>query len=303
MGGNILGIERQTAENNIIRSLFSMVRYRFFLFAGIFPYLLGQAMAFNAAKSLDWRYFWWGFLGIFLVLIGVELFNEYFDAKEGGDRIFSQDPIHVPCHFFPLGVLVFSLAFLIGLYVTSKVGWPILLFSFLGFLGAYFYVGPPIRWIYRGLGEMVIAISYGPFMVLGSYYLQAHKITLVPILPSLICGLSIFCLAILNEIPDYYQDRLVGKKNLVVRLGRQKSIKLLSLSLASLFILLLLSVVWAKAPLSALLPLFLIYWIVRSLAKVKKDYDNPQVFRSLINAVVVIYLVIVCSLGIGYMGG
>lgn len=288
---------------NPITQITRLIRYRFFLFAGIFPYLLGQAIAFNADRFLNWHYFWLGFLGIFLVLVGVELFNEYFDAKEGGDRIFSQEKPNVPKYYFILGIFVFILAFFIGLYLTFRSGWPVLLFSFLGFLGAYFYVGPPLRWAYRGLGELVIALSYGPFMVLGSYYLQTERVASVPLFASLICGLSIFCLAILNEIPDYCQDRLVGKRNLVVKLGKQRSIRLLSISLACLFILLALGVAWEKIPLLALLPFFLLPWMVRSLAMVQKNYENPQAFISAINANVVIYLVIVFSLGIGYLGG
>ncbi|MFN7170972.1 MAG: hypothetical protein ACK4NT_07040, partial [Candidatus Omnitrophota bacterium] len=76
--------------------LLSLIRYRFFFFAGIFPYLLGQVIAFNARRFLNWHYFGLGFLGISLVLLGVEFFNEYFDAKEGGDRIFLEEKPEVP---------------------------------------------------------------------------------------------------------------------------------------------------------------------------------------------------------------
>jgi 1,4-dihydroxy-2-naphthoate polyprenyltransferase len=41
---------------------------------------------------------------------------------------------------------------------------------------------------------------------------------------SLIPGLLIMALAVVNAIPDYHQDRLVGKRNLVVRLGRRRGV-------------------------------------------------------------------------------
>lgn len=280
--------------------LLRLIRYRFFLFAGIFPYLLGQVIARSAFKTLNWHYFWWGFLGIILVLVGVELFNEYFDGKSGGDRIFLEEKPQIPEYFSILGIFVFVLAFFIGLYLTFQIGWPILLFSFLGFLGAYFYVGPPLRWAYRGLGELVIAFSYGPLMVLGSFYLQTRHIDSIAFFVSLLCGLSIFCLALLNEIPDYYQDRLVGKRNLVVRLGRQRALKLLSLSLVSLFILLAVGMLLGKIPLSALVSFFFLPWMIKSLAVAQKDYEYPQKFIPAINAHIIIYLVITFSLGIGY---
>jgi len=147
--------------SKVIRAA-SLVRYRFFLFAGLFPYFAGQALAYHEHAAFNHLYFWLGFLGVILVLIGVELFNEYFDAKEGGDRVFSLEQVAIPKHYFPLGLLVFFLAFLIGIYFTVQVGFPIIIISFLGFIAAYFYVGPPFKWAYRGLGEIVIAVSYGP---------------------------------------------------------------------------------------------------------------------------------------------
>jgi len=286
-----------------VLKLIRFIRYRFFLFAGIFPYLLGQATAFNAQRSFNWHNFYWGFLGVFLVLAGVELFNEYFDAQTGGDRIFSLEKPSIPKYFYLLGLLAFAIAFFIGLYLAYLTGWQILLFSLLGFLGAYFYVGPPFKWAYRGLGEIVIALSYGPLMVLGSHYLQARTIGIMPLYVSLLCGLSVFCLAILNEIPDYYQDRLVGKRNLVVRMGRQKAIKFLKLCFMGVFLLLAFGLVLRKIPPFAMVNFLLLHWLLKSLSIAEKNYDNPAMFRSAINANVVIYLAMVSSVTIGYLWG
>lgn len=281
--------------------LIKLIRYRFFLFAGILPFFLGQAIAFNIQRALNWSRFWWGFAGIFFVLVAVELFNEYFDAKEGGDRIFAQQQPEIPDWFFKLAVSTLGLAFLIGVYLTLKTGWPVLLFSFLGFLGAYFYVGPPVRWAYRGFGEIVIGLCYGPFMLLGSYYIQIQKIDFVPFYVSVISGLSVFCLAVLNEIPDYYQDTLVGKRNLVVRLGKQKAILLLKSGLAGVFVLLILGVVTKIIPVLAIFAVATLPWLLKSIKRVEKNYDNPTAFLSSVNTIVVTHIVIILSLGIGFL--
>jgi 1,4-dihydroxy-2-naphthoate octaprenyltransferase len=282
-------------------NLIELIRYRFFLFAGILPFFLGQAIAFNVQRAVNWSRFWWGFMGIFFVLVAVELFNEYFDAKEGGDRIFAQQQPDIPDWFFKLAVSTLGLAFLIGVYLTLQTGWPVLLFSFLGFLGAYFYVGPPIRWAYRGFGEIVIGLCYGPFMLLGSYYIQTQKIDFVPFYVSVISGLSVFCLAVLNEIPDYYQDTLVGKRNLVVRLGKQKAILLLKSGLAGVFVLLILGVVTKTIPVLAIFAVATLPWLLKSIKRVEKNYDNPTAFLSSVNTIVVTHIVIILSLGIGFL--
>jgi 1,4-dihydroxy-2-naphthoate octaprenyltransferase len=267
------------------------------------PYVLGQAVAFGLYNSLSWSLFLWGFAGVFLVLVAVELFNEYFDAKEGGDRIFSPRQIDIPKYFFPLGICALGLAFVVGVYLALQTGWVVLLFCFLGFLGAYFYVGPPVRWAYRGFGELTIGLCYGPFMVLGSYYLQARTVEFVPFFVSLVGGLSIFCLAVLNEIPDYYQDRLVGKRNLVVRLGKQKAIVLLKLCLTALFMLLALGVVLRIVPLFAIAAVVTLPWILKSVKCIEKNYDDPKVFLFAINTIVITHVVVVSVLGISFLTG
>lgn len=284
-------------------NLIRLIRYRFFLFAGLIPYFLGQAAAFEVRGGLNRPIFWLGFAGIFFVLIAVELFNEYFDAKEGGDRIFSQEQPRIPEWFYKLGISALAIAFLIGVYLALQTGWVVLLFSFAGFLAAYFYVGPPIRWAYRGMGELVIALSYGPVMLLGSYYLQVKSIGFVPLFVSLVCGLSMFSLAILNEIPDYYQDMLVGKKNLVVRLGKQKAIILLKVCLSGVFILLVSGILLKTISLLAATALITIPFIFMSIRKVEKDRGNPETFRYAVNTVVVAHIVITLFLGLSFLRG
>ena len=121
---------------------------------------------------------------------------------------------------FWIGVAAFAGALAVGVYLTVRGGWPILAFALLGGAAAIFYEAPPIRWSYRGLGETVIALSYGPWMVLGSLYLHTGAVSWGAFLASLVPALLIMALAVVNAIPDFHQDRLVGKRNLVVRLGR-----------------------------------------------------------------------------------
>ncbi len=72
-------------------SVLSMVRYRFFLYAGLLPYGLGAAWAYATTGSLDAPIFWSGLGGVVLAVIGVEAFNEYFDSRMGTDRVFNAE--------------------------------------------------------------------------------------------------------------------------------------------------------------------------------------------------------------------
>ena len=292
------------AEQPLVLKVASVVRYRFFLYAGLLPYMLGAAWAHGVEGSFRPGVFWLGLFGIFLSVVGVESFNEYFDAKMGTDRVFNPDAEeYIPEWMFQLGVAAFALAASIGFYLAWDGGWPIVLYTLLGGAAAVWYVGPPIRWVYRGLGEAVIGLSYGPWMTLGSVHLHTHRFSWGALAASLVPGLLIMSLAVVNNIPDYHQDRLVGKRNLVVRLGRRNGRYLyLALSLLGLAIAFAGAAagVFPKASAAAVLagvPLWL-----QSLRAGRETYDTPRRFVPAVRAIVQCYALAttVFALGIAF---
>ena len=103
------------------------MRYRFFLSAGLLPYLLGAAWAYAMAGTFDGPLFWSGLGGVTLAVIGVECFNEFFDAQMGTDRIFN--PADVPPvtrAVFLIGTLAFAGALTVGVYLAWRRGFRLL---------------------------------------------------------------------------------------------------------------------------------------------------------------------------------
>ena len=274
--------------------ILSLVRYRFFLYAGLLPYVLGAAWAYRVSGALDWSIFFGGLGGVVLAVVGVEAFNEYFDARMGTDRVFNPEDLPpMSVWVLILGILGFAGAAAVGVYLTISAGWPILAFAVLGGLAAVFYVAPPIRWAYRGLGETVIALSYGPWMVLGSLYLHAHVLAWGAFWASLVPGLLIMALAVVNAIPDFHQDRLVGKRNLVVRLGRRGGV-FLYLGLASAAFVVIGAGVWRGVfPPTSLVALLAVPLLVRSAQSAVKTYEKPRLFVPAIRRIVTCYVLAV----------
>src|SRR5258706_1438439 len=66
----------------------------------------------------------------------------------------------------------------------------------------------------------MIALSYGPWMVLGSLYLHTRSLSCGAFAASWVPACFIMALAVVNAIPDFHQDPLFGKRNLVARPGR-----------------------------------------------------------------------------------
>jgi len=280
----------------------SLVRYRFFLYAGLLPYLLGAAWARAMEGAFDAPLFWSGLGGVVLAVVGVESFNEYFDSQMGTDRVFDPDDLPPMSGWVLwLGIAAFTGALAVGIHLTYRGGWPILGFAVLGGLAAIFYVAPPIRWAYRGLGETVIALSYGPWMVLGSLYLHTGELSWGAFWASLVPGFLIMALAVVNAIPDYHQDRLVGKRNLVVRLGRRRGVWLyLALAGAGLLAAAI-GVAAGVFPVACLAALLALPLLVSSARIGLHTYESPRQFVPAIRAVVGCYLVAVSLFGVGIL--
>jgi len=280
----------------------SLVRYRFFLYAGLLPYLLGAAWAHAITGRFDAALFFSGLAGVVLAVVGVEAFNEYFDSRMGTDRVF--DPRDLPPMsdaVLWLGIAAFAGALAVGIHLTLRGGWPILAFALLGGAAAIFYVAPPIRWAYRGLGELVIALSYGPWMVLGSLYLHARAVSWPALVVSLVPGCLIMGLAVVNAIPDYHQDRLVGKRNLCVRLGRRNAVTLyLALSAAGLAVVPI-GVASGVLPWPCLAVLLAVPLLVQSGRVARRTYETPRAFVPAVRKIVACYLVAVLLLIAGLL--
>ena len=268
----------------------SLVRYRFFLYAGLLPYLLGAAWAYGMERRFEPALFWSGLAGVVLAVVGVEAFNEYFDSRMGTDRVFNSEELPPMSDWVLwLGIAAFAGALAVGIFLTSRVGLPILAFALLGGAAAIFYVAPPIRWAYRGLGETVIALSYGPWMVLGSLYLHTRALSVAALWASLVPGFLIMALAVVNAIPDFHQDRLVGKRNLVVRLGRERAVWLY-LGLASVGLLVIpAGVLGGVFPAACLVALLALPLLASSARRGRRSYETPREFVPAIRSIVACY--------------
>lgn len=70
---------------------------------------------------------------------------------------------------------------------------------------------------YQGWGDLLVLIFFGFVPVGGTYYVQAYTFTPNVIIASLISGLVIDTLLVVNNYRDRDQDALSGKRTLIVR--------------------------------------------------------------------------------------
>ncbi|WP_205743099.1 prenyltransferase [Halioglobus maricola] len=118
----------------------------------------------------------------------------------------------------------FALGIFIGLIIVLLRDPWVLPFGLAGAALAWYYHGGSVRLAYRGLGELAVAVAYGPLVVCGTYIVQTGYVSVPLVYASIALGLLVAAFLWINEFPDYTADRASQKYNLVVRIGRDASV-------------------------------------------------------------------------------
>ncbi len=193
------------------------------LWAAVGPVILGTAFAyedgsFHAPSALAALV-----IGL-LIQIGANFANDYFDFVNGTDTHDRLGPMRLTQagHIAPQTmkkafVLVFTLAFVLGLYLIWRGGWPVLLVGVLSILFAILYTGGPVPLGYIGLGDLLAFFFFGPVAVAGTYYVQALKLTTPVLIASLGPGFISTAILVVNNFRDRETDRRTGKHTLAAR--------------------------------------------------------------------------------------
>lgn len=120
------------------------------------------------------------------------------------------------------------------------------------FLG-WSYHGPPLKFAYRGLGELDVVLIYGPAIATATYIVMTGEFSAGVVWASLPLGVFIAAFLWVNEFPDYEADRGAGKLNLVARLGKYRASRLLPCIYLSGLALLALAIGMGSLPYTAAL--------------------------------------------------
>jgi len=89
------------------------------------------------------------------------------------------------------------------------------------------YHGPPLKLVYRGLGELAVVLCYGPAIAVSTYMIQTHHFNLDVFWLSLSLGIFVAAFLWVNEFPDHDADARANKRNLIVRMGKYRASRLL----------------------------------------------------------------------------
>ena len=244
-----------------------------FTLASILPMVI-VAVLLNQMNSLSIINAIISIIGIISVHIFGNLYNDYFDVKSGTDEVNNEyfnvgdkslmlrgAQISGGSRAIELGLITLKktknlgnimlliasfciISLSINIYLETNSFKNILGIIVIGFLGsflAYFYTAKPLRLSARkGLGEIVIFLTFGPLLTLGSLFAMSNTpldITFYTLKDFILIGIPLGLLTtnilFINQFPDYQSDKKSDKINLVVLFGKKFSrwIYLLNLSL------------------------------------------------------------------------
>ncbi|MBF6611505.1 MAG: 1,4-dihydroxy-2-naphthoate octaprenyltransferase [Chloroflexi bacterium] len=194
--------------------------------AAVIPVVLGSIIA-----AYDGKLNFWLLLltlsGSVAIQGGTNLVNDYYDYRKGADGPHSIGTGGVllrgdlaPGQVLLGGLIAFGIGIAIGLYLVAVTGPFIFWLGLISVLVGFFYTAGPFALAYVGLGEIAVFLFMGPVIVVGSYYVQAHTVTLPVVLASLPVGLLVAAILHANNLRDLDSDREIGKRTLATLMGR-----------------------------------------------------------------------------------
>lgn len=245
--------------------------------AAVGPVAVGSAVAFSDGK-FDVVLAFCCLVGAFLLQIGVNLANDYFDFKNNIDSEERLGPVRVtqsglisPAEVKWGMIFCLFLAALIFLYLAQVGGVVVVIIGMVSVLAALAYSGGPYPLASNGLGELFVFIFFGLVAVGGTFYIQAARLSLLAVVAAVPPGLLITAIMVVNNLRDIDTDGKAGKKTLAVILGRSRTITEFKLLLLLSYLVCPVMVVTGVANIFILLPLLTGYQAWQLVKKVTEE--------------------------------
>ena len=258
-----------------------------FVTATIVPVLLGIAIAWHH-EVLRPAFAGLTLLAALLVHLGLNVANDVFDAASGADEANeTPTPFSGGSRVIQYGLVGFrtmvalmvafyAIGGAIGLYLAWRTAfWAVVGTGIAGVAISIAYTAPPFRLVHRGLGEVAVAMGFGPVMTLGAWLVQTEAFAWEPVYASLPVALLIALVLYVNEVPDRAGDARAGKRTLPVRLSEAAVLRGYAAVAAAAYTVVLTGVVFGVMPVPTLLALATAPLARRVHRGLRRNYARP----------------------------
>jgi len=215
------------------------------LLVALSPVLVGAALGWQRAGAIDPTVALIVLVAALLVQVVTNLQNDVGYTVRGGEA--SGTRIGLP-RATALGwlrvsavrmaiVAVALAATLLGLWLVTLRGWPVLAIGVASLLAALAYMGGPRPIAYTPLGELTVFVFFGLVAVMGTDWVLSGGIGAATVVASMAIGGLAGAALTVNNQRDIAHDALVGRRTFAVTFGAAASQRLYGLQLLGPFVL------------------------------------------------------------------
>ncbi|HEX9848457.1 MAG TPA: 1,4-dihydroxy-2-naphthoate polyprenyltransferase [Acidimicrobiia bacterium] len=255
--------------------------------AAIVPVLVGGGLAYGEdVFRLD--AFAWALLGALAIQLAANFANDASDAVRGADTAERLGPPRMvalgvisPRQMWVAAWAAVGVAAVAGVFLTFIAGWVVLLIGAGSIIAMLGYVGGPVPYGYRGLGEVFVFVFFGLVATVGSRYVHDMTAPLNAWLLAIPIGMLVTAILVANNYRDTDTDRVAGKRTLAVILGRDRTRRLFAVLVYGVFVVLSVFAVAGWVPVSTLFAGFLLPYATIPVRIVYSRTDGPSLIRAL----------------------
>jgi 2-carboxy-1,4-naphthoquinone phytyltransferase len=250
----------------------------------IIPITVGSAVAYSQTQFIDLNILR-TFLGAAIAIIAwMNISNDVFDSDTGIDLNKAESIVNLTGNrnlMFWLG----NLFLLLGLAGIGSIAWgqqdvTVVAIVLLCCLLGYTYQGPPFRLGYKGLGEIICTICFGPLALSAAYYSQTQSWSIANLVASMIIGISTSLILFCSHFHQVKDDLAAGKLSPIVRMGTKMGARVLQWSTASIYVLTVIGVISKLFPIATLLILLSLPLAFKLTSFVWEYHDRPEIVRT-----------------------
>ena len=294
---------------SIIQKFNALVQIQTIIISAL-PYIIGSLMASYYYHHFNLVYWLWLFIAVISFHLAVNGHNQYTDyLRYKKNHVTSYNNI---LEKFDISrkwarnviVLLILVSATIGIILSFKVGWIILLIGFFSYLIGYCYSGGPYPILKTPFGEPASGITMGYNITLLGLYINIYNIhpfddffwakAIIVACPAIFVIANVM---LANNICDMEEDVKIGRKTLPYYIGHKNALIVLCTYYALAYIFLILTIVLHYLPTLALCSLLTIPLVYHSTRTFVTDSHNETTFKGiLMNVLLVLVSEIIFSL-------
>lgn len=197
------------------------------LTAGFVPVFIGTVLAITEG-SFNVSIFLAMLFATLLIQAATNMFNEFYDHKRGLDTDKSvgiggtivRDGV-APKTIMKIALGCYFVALVIGIFICASTSWVLAIVGLISMGFGFLYTGGPIPIAYTPFGELTAGFFMGFEIIAISYFIQTGTVTFEAFIISVPASFLIANILMANNIRDFDNDKLSGRKTLAILSGKK----------------------------------------------------------------------------------